>query len=209
MASGAMSSDAFTEFLADAFGHLAAFSDPGTIHFVCMDWRHLPETLIAGERAYTELKNICVWNKDRAGMASLYRSRHEMVLVFKSVRAAHINNVELGKHGRDRSNVWDYSAVRPTSLDQDLLGAEHPTIKAVALVADALLGCSHRNGFVLDAFGGSGSTLLAAEPTDRTAPRIELDPLTVDATIQRWVAATGDSARLAESGETFTLASWS
>lgn len=203
MASGEMTSEAFTEFLATAFGHLAAFSVEGAIHYQCMDWRHLREALTAGERVYAELKNLCVWNKDRAGMGSFYRSKHELVLVFKVGRAAHINNVELGKHGRDRTNVWDYPAVRPTSLDRGVLGAEHPTIKPVALVADALQDSSHRNGIVLDAFGGSGTTLMAAHQTGRRARMIELDPLYVDATVRRWQAATGETARLVATGESF------
>jgi hypothetical protein len=165
MASGEMSQAEFTAFLQSVFGHLATFSVDGAIHFQCMDWRHCPEIMAAGAAAYTELKNICVWAKNNGGMGSLYRSQHEFVFVFKSGTAPHINNVELGKHGRYRTNVWSYAGVNSFGGERADLSL-HPTVKPVAMVADAIRDCSHRKGIVLDAFVGSGTTLIAAEKTE-------------------------------------------
>jgi len=175
MASGEMSQPEFTAFLQSVFGHLATYSADGAIHFQCMDWRHCPEILAAGAGAYSELKNICVWAKNNGGMGSLYRSQHEFVFVFKSGTAPHINNVELGKHGRYRTNVWSYAGVNSFGGGRSDLGL-HPTVKPVAMVADAIRDCSHRKGIVLDAFVGSGTTLIAAEKTGRRGYGIEIDP---------------------------------
>ena len=133
---------------------MAAHSTDGAIHFVCMDWGHLYELLTAGRSVYSELKNICVWNKTNGGMGSLYRSKHELVAVFKAGTAPHINNVELGRHGRYRSNVWDYAGVNSFGAERDAALAMHPTVKPVALVEDAILDCSRRGAIVLDAFSG-------------------------------------------------------
>ncbi len=168
VASGEMSQAEFTAFLQSVFGHLAAFSVNGAIHFQCMDWRHVPEILAAGTAAYADLKNICVWAKYNAGMGSLYRSQHELVFVFKSGTGPHINNIELGKNGRHRTNVWNYAGVNSFGEDRGDLSL-HPTVKPVAMVADAIRDCSHRRGIVLDAFVGSGTTLIAAETTGRRA----------------------------------------
>ena len=170
MASGEMSQSEFTAFLTSVFANLAEFSVDGSIHFQCMDWRHVDEILQAGRKAYHELKNICVWAKTNGGMGSLYRSQHEFVFVFKSGTKPHINNVELGKHGRYRTNVWSYAGVNSFGNDRSDL-ALHPTVKPVALVADAIRDCSHRKGIVLDAFAGSGTTLIAAEQTGRRGLR--------------------------------------
>ncbi len=205
MASGEMNSAEFTQFLLRVMQLLAAHSRNGSIHFHCMDWRHLPEILAAGARAYSELKNICVWVKDKGGMGSLYRSQHEMVLVYKSGTASHRNNVELGQHGRYRTNVWNYPGANTLSrqgTEGDLL-AMHPTVKPVALVADAILDCSARGDLVLDAFLGSGTTLLAAHRVGRICYGLEIDPLYVDTAIRRWQALTGELAALASSGESF------
>jgi DNA modification methylase len=175
MASGEMSQAEFTGFLRSVFAHLAAFSVDGAIHFQCMDWRHVPEILAAGTAAYTDLKNICVWAKNNGGMGSLYRSQHEFVFVFKSGTAPHINNIELGKHGRYRTNVWSYAGVNSFGEDRSDLTL-HPTVKPVAMVADAIRDCSHRRRIVLDAFVGSGTTLIAAEKTGRIGYGIEIDP---------------------------------
>ena len=137
----------------------------GAIMFVCMDWRHTAEVQRAGHAAQLQLKNLCVWAKNNGGMGSLYRSQHELVFVFKSGTAPHINNVELGKHGRYRTNVWSYAGVNSFGGDRDDLSL-HPTVKPVAMVADAIRDCSHRKAIVLDAFVGSGTTLIAAEKTD-------------------------------------------
>jgi DNA modification methylase len=203
MASGEMSEAEFTGFLASLFGNLAQNSKDGSIHFICMDWRHLRETLAAGHATYSELKNLCVWNKNNAGMGSLYRSKHELVLVFKHGQATHINNVELGKHGRSRSNVWDYPGVNTFRPGRDEALSAHPTVKPVALVADAILDVTRRNDSVLDPCGGSGTTLIAAERTGRKARVIEIDPLYCDAIIRRWQKAAGEQAIHAETGRTF------
>ena len=203
MASGEMTSDQFRRFLEAVFAHMAAHSTDGAIHFICMDWRHMGEILAAGTSTYTELKNLCVWNKDNGGMGSFYRSKHELVFVFKCGTEPHINNVQLGRHGRYRTNVWDYPGVNTFRADRlDDLQA-HPTVKPVALVADALLDASHRGDLILDAFGGSGTTILAAEQTGRCARVIELEPRYVDVAIHRWQQATGGSAVHAESGLSF------
>jgi DNA modification methylase len=185
MASGEMSEAEFTEFLTAVCRQLAAVSADGAIHFVCMDWRHMDELLAAGRAAYTELKNLCVWTKTNGGMGSLYRSQHELVFVFKHGRGAHINNVQLGQYGRYRTNVWSYAGMNTFGEDRDAELAMHPTVKPVDLVADAVLDCSDRNGIVLDAFAGSGTTLLAAERTGRRGYGIELDPHYCDVILRR------------------------
>jgi DNA modification methylase len=203
MASGEMNAAEFTAFLETALGRLAAYSVDGSIHFVCMDWRHSLELLTAGRGVYTELKNMCVWNKTNGGMGSLYRSKHELVFVFKSGKAPHINNIELGRHGRSRTNVWDYAGVNTLGTDRREELRMHPTVKPVALVADAIKDCSRRNAIVLDSFMGSGTTIIAAEKTGRRARGIELDPGYVDTAVRRWQVYTGATATHAESGETF------
>lgn len=206
MATGEMSAVEFTQFLTAVFGHAVRHSKKGSIHFQCMDWRHVAEITAAGQAAYTELKNICVWNKNVGGMGSLYRSRHELIFVFKSGTAAHINNVELGRHGRYRTNVWDYRSIASTrkSTEEGDLLALHPTVKPVRLVADAILDVSNRGDIVLDAFLGSGSTLIAAQRVGRVCCGMEIDPIYVDVAIRRWQADTGGDAILAATGETFT-----
>jgi DNA modification methylase len=202
MASGEMSPSEFTAFLTSVFAHLAEFSVDGSIHFQCMDWRHVNEILHAGRNAYSELKNICIWAKNNGGMGSLYRSQHEFVFVFKSGIEPHINNVELGKHGRYRTNVWNYAGVNSFGNDRSDL-ALHPTVKPVALVADAIRDCSHRKGIVLDAFAGSGTTLIAAEQTGRRGYAIEIDPLYCDVIIRRLRAVCGLEATLEGTGKSF------
>jgi DNA modification methylase len=203
MASGEMTPDQFVSFLTVSLGHLAAHSGDGSLHYIFMDWRHCSEILGAGQGAYGELKNICVWRKANAGMGSLYRSQHEFVFVFKNGTAAHVNNINLGAHGRNRSNVWDYAGINGFGRHRDELLAMHPTVKPVAMLADIIKDASHRGDVVLDAFGGSGSTLLAAERTGRRAAIIEIDPLYVDGTIRRWQALTGGIARCEATGESF------
>jgi hypothetical protein len=205
MASGEMDEDAFSAFLAQACGLLARYSRDGALHYVCMDWRHAGELLTAGKRVYSEQKNMCVWAKDNAGMGSLYRSQHELVFVFKHGRARHRNNVQLGKHGRDRSNLWSYPGARSLSRtsDEGNLLALHPTVKPVRLVADALLDCTARGDIVLDGFLGIGTTLLAAERVGRVCRGLEIDPLYVDTAIRRWQAHTGEDAIHVETGCSF------
>ena len=203
MAVGEMSAAEFTEFLETVFTRLAAYSHQGSIHFICMDWRHLREVLDAGYEAYTELKNVCVWNKDNAGMGSFYRSKHELVLVFQNGSGRFQNNVRLGASGRYRTNVWDYPGMTSIGKGRSEELGMHPTVKPLALVADAIRDCSRRNDLVLDPFAGSGTTILAAHRTGRVAAAIELDPLYVDVTIARWERATKIPATLAGSGQTF------
>ncbi|MCX2977169.1 site-specific DNA-methyltransferase [Candidatus Marimicrobium litorale] len=204
MACGEMTEVEFTAFLITVLSLGARYSVDGALHYICMDWRHLLELLNAGHSVFDEHLNLCVWNKTNGGMGSLYRSKHEMVLVFKHGTAAHINNVQLGKYGRYRTNVWDYAGMSSTAADRADNLAMHPTVKPVALVADVLRDASHRGDIVLDAFGGAGSTLLAAELTGRKARLIEIDPRYVDVTIQRWQQETDGNAVLLSTGQTFS-----
>lgn len=183
MASGEMSETEFTDFLGKVFKQLCAHSTDGSMHYICMDWRHIRELQKAAS-VYTELKNLCVWNKTNGGMGSLYRSKHELVFVYKNGTKPHINNVELGKNGRYRTNVWDYEGVNCLGAKSDL--ELHPTVKPVAMIRDAIQDCSKRGDIVLDVFGGSGSTLLAAEACGRVANLMELDPKYVDVIIHRY-----------------------
>lgn len=196
MGVGEMTNQEFTSFLANTMKLMCKHAAPGAITFCCMDWRHMTEILAAGAQAGCELKNLCVWVKDNGGMGSLYRSQHELVFVFKSGGGTHINNVQLGKHGRNRTNVWEYPGVNSLRKDrlEDL--SLHPTVKPINLVADAIKDCSKRRDIVLDPFGGSGTTLIAAEKTGRYARLIELDPHYCDVIVQRWEKLTGEKALL-------------
>lgn len=203
MASGEMLRDQFTSFLREAFERLRAKAVDGSIHFICMDWRHMGEMLEAGEAVYSELKNLIVWAKDNGGMGSFYRSRHELIFVFKAGTAPHINTFGLGQGGRYRTNVWEYRGANSGGAARLEELAMHPTVKPVAMIADAMRDCAHRGGIVLDTFGGSGSTLIAAQRTGRRARLVEIDPLYVDRTIRRWQAIAKDDAVLVATGETF------
>jgi DNA modification methylase len=205
MASGKMSSADFTRFLETIFGNLAAFSVDGSIHYVCMDWRHASEILKAGSETYSELKNLCVWVKDNGGMGTFYRSRHELVFAFKSGNAPHINSFELGQHGRYRTNVWQYRGMNSLSISRQQELGLHPTVKPVAMIADAIKDVSSRSGIILDCFGGSGSTLIAAHKTGRRARLIEIDPIYVDRIIRRWEEHAKDDAILTATGQTFAM----
>jgi len=202
MESGEMSDAEFTGFLTSVFSQLATHSASGAIHFQCIDWRHIGEMLEAGNAAYTELKNICVWSKANAGMGSFYRSQHEFVCVFKSGNAPHINNVELGKYGRYRTNIWAYAGVNGFGNGRSDLEL-HPTVKPVALVEDAIRDCSRRKGIVLDPFCGSGTTLIAADRTGRSGFGIELDPLYCDVSLRRLQSVCGLQAVLESTGQRF------
>jgi len=205
MAAGEMSRPAFAVFLATALRHLAGFSAGGALLYICIDWRHIGELLAAGREADARLENLCVWVKDNAGMGSLYRSQHELIFVFKTGRGRHRNNVQLGRFGRNRTNVWHYPGVNSFSrkTEEGNLLALHPTVKPVALVADAIVDCTVRGDIVLDAFLGSGTTLIAAERTGRICCGLELDPGYVDTIIRRWQGLTGGIARHAVSGRAF------
>ncbi len=205
MASGEMNEAEFTRFLKDSLSQLAAWSINGSVHFLCMDWRHMPELLAAGRSVYDSLLNVCVWAKDNGGMGSFYRSQHEMIFVFKSGKGTHRNNVQLGKFGRNRTNVWRYPGANTLtrSGDEGNLLAMHPTVKPVALVADALLDCSARGDVVLDSFLGSGSTLLAAERVGRVCCGMEIEPKYVDVAVRRWQNLTGERAIHTATGVAF------
>ena len=203
MASGELSSAEFQAFLKAALGHAANRSIDGAIHYICTDWRHWCDLMAAGDEIYSELLNLCVWNKSNGGMGSFYRSKHELVPVFKVGRAPHINNVALGRYGRNRTNVWDYVSQNSLNGSPKSKLPLHPTVKPVAMIADAMRDCSNRGGLVLDPFGGAGTTLIAAERTGRRAGVIELDPLYVDVSIERWQRLTGKSAIRADTGQPF------
>lgn len=203
MASGEMSEEAFTAFLLTVFSQLAAVSRSGAIHYICMDWRHMGEVIAAGKNGYSELKNVCVWAKTNGGMGSLYRSQHELIFVFKSGTGQHINNVELGKHGRHRTNLWSYAGINSFGENRDADLAMHPTVKPTAMVADAILDCSRRKGRVLDSFAGSGTTIVACERTGRTGYGIEIDPLYCDVILRRMLATFGIDAIRGATGERF------
>ena len=204
MASGEMSVEEFVRFLQTVCSHLKAYSLDGSLHYLCMDWRHITELTTACNAIYTELKNLCIWNKDNGGMGSLYCSKHELIFIYKNGKAPHINNVELGKHGRYRTNVWDYPGVNSFgNQKQDL--ALHPTVKPVAMIADAIMDVTQRGDIVLDSFLGSGSTLLACEQTGRRCRGIELEAKYIDVTIKRWQDMTGCDAIHIPLNKTYTM----
>lgn len=202
MASGEMSEAQFTGFLQTAFDNMAAHSVDGAIHFICMDWRHMQEVLTAGKAAYSELKNLIVWAKDNGGMGTFYRSRHEMIFAYKHGTAAHLNSFELGQNGRYRTNVWQYKGMNTMRAGRMQELAMHPTVKPVQMIADAIKDVSRRGDIVLDLFGGSGSTLIAAHKTGRRAYLCEIDPIYCDRIIARWeVYAHDEAVRLAQGSE--------
>ncbi len=203
MASGEMSPAEFQQFLKTVFANMAEVSIDGALHFICMDWRHMAEVMGAAQGIYSGLKNLCVWNKNNGGMGSLYRSKHELVFVYKVGIGPHVNTIELGKNGRYRTNVWDYAGVNTWRAGRDADLEMHPTVKPTALVIDAIKDCSRRGEIVLDAFSGSGTTIIAAHKCRRRARVIELDPLYVDVAIRRWQNFTGEAATMAITGETF------
>lgn len=201
MGSGEMTPTQFKDFLASSFDLLIHHSVDGSIHFICMDWRHIPE-LQAAAANYSELKNLCVWVKSNGGMGTFYRSRHELIFAYKNGIAPHLNSFELGQYGRNRSNVWQYVGMNSFGATRDKDLALHPTVKPVEMIVDAIKDVSRRGDIVLDCFGGSGSTLIAAHKTGRRARLIELDPIYVDVIIRRWQSFAKDDATLA-GGRTF------
>jgi len=203
MASGEMTRTEFQSFIAKALSNIQTVCRDGAVIFACMDWRSIDLLVGVGREVFKGFLNVCIWNKTNAGMGSLYRSQHEMVAVFKSGTKPHVNNVELGKHGRNRSNVWTYAGVNSLRSDRLEELEMHPTVKPVALVADAIRDCSKRGSAILDPFVGSGTTIIAAEETGRVAYAMELDPKYVDVAIRRWEMVTGERAVHAESGATF------
>ena len=195
MASGEMSENAFREFLSQALGCCVQLSRAGAVHFICMDWRHTESVTATCSTLYDEQLNLCVWNKSNAGMGSLYRSKHELVFVYRVAGASHRNTVELGRNGRNRTNVWDYPSVNTFRARQDDLEL-HPTVKPVAMVADAIQDVTARGDTVLDVFLGAGTTLIACERGHRRFRGLDIDPLYVDLTVDRWAALTNRSPKL-------------
>jgi DNA modification methylase len=200
MGAGEMSEQEFINFLETSLGLLAKYSTQEALQYVAMDWRHMGEVLAVGRKLYDSLLNLCVWAKDNGGMGSFYRSQHELIFVFRNGKGRHRNNIQLGQYGRYRTNVWNYPGIRGLSQNQGEEGnllALHPTVKPVALIADAILDCTTRGEVVLDGFLGSGSTVIAAERVNRTCYGMEIDPLYVDVAIRRWQRYTGEKAILA------------
>lgn len=203
MASGEMTPQQFTDFLEQTFSLAQRALMDGAIFYCCMDWRHLEEICAAAKRVGLRLMNLVVWVKTNGGMGTFYRSRHELVFAFKVGEAPHVNNFELGQHGRYRTNVWEYrgaNAFGPTR-DEDL--ASHPTVKPTDMVADAIKDVSHLGEIVIDFFAGSGTIVMAAETTARRARAMDISPAYVDHAIRRWQRATGKAAIHGATGRTF------
>jgi DNA modification methylase len=201
MAAGEMSDAEFTDFLTASVSLICSHTIPGALIYSCMDWRHMGEMLAAGRASGCDLMSVCVWAKSNGGLGSLYRSQHELVYVFRNGKEPHLNNVQLGRFGRNRSNVWHYAGANTFARK----GLElHPTVKPILLVSDAILDSTKRNDIVLDPFLGSGTTILAAERTNRRCYGIELDPLYVDTAVERWQRMSGRKAH-SRLGETYDM----
>ena len=204
MASGEMTEAEFEVFLTDFVRNVVAFSEPGSVHYLFIDWRHLLVLERVCDKFYDTQLNLCVWSKTNGGMGSFYRSRHELVLVFRNGPAPHINNVQLGSFGRNRTNVWEYDGCSTGTKERRADLALHPTVKPAEMIADAIKDASKRGGLILDPFLGSGTTVIACEMTGRVCAGMELDPKYVDVIVRRWEAYTGGEAVHAEIGLTFT-----
>ena len=203
MASGELSQAEFAAFLGQTFQQIRSHTVDGAIAAIFMDWRHMAEMLVAGQKAFAELKNVCIWVKPNGGMGSFYRSRHELTFIWKCSPGKHLNNIELGQHGRSRTNVWEYAGANSFKRGRMQELESHPTVKPVAMIADAIRDCSRRGDVVLDPFCGSGTILIAAERSGRHARAIEIDPHYCDVAIRRWQTRSGKSAVHVESGASF------
>lgn len=201
--SGELTTNEFTRFLSDALGAMAKASRDGSLHYVFMDWRHLPELLGTGQSVYDDWLNLCVWAKNNAGMGSLYRSQHELVAVYKKGRRPHCNNVELGANGRHRSNVWSHAGVNTFRQGREEELGWHPTVKPLELICDIIRDASDPGDIVLDGFGGSGTTLVAAAHCGRVARLLELDPLYCDVILRRYRDTFAEMPVLVATGEDF------
>jgi DNA modification methylase len=202
--SGELSDDQYFLLLRDAFAVLQALSATNALIFACIDWRHVMEMLVAGRACGMPLYQIIAWIKSNGGMGGIYRNQHELICIFRAGNDSPLDNVELGKRGRNRTNVWQrYGGMSSFAKDRDELLGLHPTVKPVEMIADALRDCTKRGDLVADTFVGSGSTMLAADETGRLFRGVELDPLYVDVAIRRWQNATGRDAVLLETGEPF------
>jgi DNA modification methylase len=206
MASGEMSEAEFSDFLLQTFQRICTYCRGGALVYSFMDWRHMSEILAAGRAASLDLQNLCIWAKTNGGMGSLYRSRHELVFVFKSGKDPHTNNIQLGRFGRNRSNVWHSPGANSFARISPKRHLEsHPTVKPIALIAEAILDCTKRNDIVIDPYLGSGTTILAAERTGRRCHAIEIDGRYVDTAIKRWEQLTKQEAKDVH-GKTFAQA---
>ncbi|ABI76439.1 DNA methylase [Hyphomonas neptunium ATCC 15444] len=201
MGSSEMSPEQFVAFLYGALGGAVEWSIDGAIHYICMDHRHMRELYAAADPLYSAQLNLCVWAKTNGGMGSFYRSRHELVAVYKVGTAPHINNVQLGRFGRNRTNVWSYAGANTFRKGRDKDIADHPTVKPVTMVADAIMDASAPGDICIDGFGGSGTLILAAERTNRVARVIELEPKYCDVAVRRWEEMTGRQAVLDRTGK--------
>jgi DNA modification methylase len=201
--SGEMQPQQFQRFLSKILANGIRASAEGAIHFVCMDWRHIADLISVGRKLYRDILNLVVWNKSNAGQGSFYRSQHELIGVFRVGERPHKNNIELGRFGRNRSNVWTYAGVNTFGRGRMEALAAHPTVKPTALVADALLDCTARGDAVLDQCAGSGTIFLAAEKVGRVAYGLEIEPRYVDVAIQRWQNLTKLEATLEGDGRSF------
>jgi DNA modification methylase len=198
-----MSAGEFTTFLEETLRNAARVSRDGAVHYVCMDWRHIAELIEASRAIYGDMLNLAVWIKSNAGQGSFLRSQHELIGIFRVGEGKHLNNIELGRHGRSRSNVWHYAGVNTFRAGRMDELAAHPTVKPLAMVVDALKDCTRRGDIVLDTFAGAGTTMLAAERVGRRAYSLELEPKYVDVAIRRWQAFTRSDALHADTGRTF------
>ena len=203
MGVGEMTAEAFIQFLQQVLSEAVTASLPGAIHMVCMDWRHITDLAAAAGPIYDDQINLCVWDKGSGGMGSLYRSQHELIGIYRTKGKRHRNNVQLGRFGRNRTNIWRYPGATTLGSEVRQTADAHPTVKPVQMVADAILDVTKSGDIVLDPFGGSGSTLLAAERTSRRARLVEIDPLYVDLTVRRWQSETGGTARLVGTDDAF------
>ena len=197
-ASGEMKPEDFINFLNTVTKNLKNFSKSGSIHYLFMDWKHLFELQIATKDVYEKLLNICVWDKGKGGMGSFYRSQHEFCLVYENGTGSHKNNIQLGKNGRNRSNIWQYPGMNSGTSQAKTLSNLHPTVKPVSMLVDILLDASDFGDIVLDTFGGSGSTLIAAQECGRKARLIEISPDYCDVIIHRWEKMTGKKHKIIE-----------
>lgn len=200
---GELSTEEYFALLRNSLSVLRICCLPTALVYACIDWRHVAEMTVAGRACDMPLYTICVWTKTNGGMGGIYRNAHELVCVFRAGTEQPLNNVELGRHGRNRTNVWSYPGMSSFGKERDELLGSHPTVKPVAMISDVLRDVTKRGEIVLDTFLGSGSTLMAAQETGRICCGVELDPLYVDVTIRRWQKATGRDAVLVETGESF------
>lgn len=204
-AAGELSDDAFFVLLRRSLEVLRTSCTPTALIYSCIDWRHVTELNVAARSCGMQLYNICVWVKPNGGMGGIYRNAHQFICVYRAGDQQPLDNVELGRHGRNRTNVWSsYGGMSSFGKDRDELLGSHPTVKPVAMIADALRDVTKRGSLVLDTFLRSGSTLMAAHETGRLCCGVELDPLYVDVAVRRWQSATGRDAVSVETGETFS-----